>query len=103
MPQSTAPVVLIAEFTALPGNEETVADLLAGLAEQVRREDGSLVFNCHRRADDAAKFVVYEIYRDRPAFETHIAADYGAVFNARLQELIVEPHSILTFLHPLKG
>ena len=103
MTQSTVPVVLIAEFTALPGNEEVVADLLAGLAEKVRREAGNVVFDCYRSAKNTAKFVVYEVYRDQAAFETHISADYGAAFNARLQELIVEPHSILTFLKPLKA
>lgn len=102
MAQSTKPVVLIAEFTAKPGNEEEVADLLAGLADDVRREDGNVAFDCYRQTEDGAKFVVYEIYRDRQAFEAHIAADYGAVFNAKLQTLIVEPHSILTFLVPLK-
>jgi quinol monooxygenase YgiN len=103
MAPSTEPVVLIAEFTARAGYASTVADLLAGLAENVRREEGNLVFDCYRRADDGAKFVVYEVYRDRAAFEAHIAADYGATFNARLQELIVEPHSILTFLDPLRA
>jgi len=71
-------------------------------AENVHREEGNVAFDCYRRADDDAKFVVYEVYRDRAAFDEHIAADYGAVFNARLQELIVEPHSILTFLAPLR-
>jgi len=45
--------------------------------------------------------VVYEIYRDKAAFEVHISASYGAEFNAKLGELIVEPNSILTFLAPL--
>ena len=96
-----APVSLIAEFTALPGEENTVAELLAGLALEVRREEGNVVFDCHRRLENPAKFVVYEIYRDKRAFEAHISAAYGAEFNARLQQLIVEPHSLLTFLSPL--
>jgi quinol monooxygenase YgiN len=95
-------VVLIAEFTARAGNAETVAALLAELAEQVRREEGNIAFECYRAADNASKFVVYEIYRDRRAFDAHIGAEYGAVFNARLQQLIVEPHSVLTFLQPLQ-
>ncbi|KKB78119.1 antibiotic biosynthesis monooxygenase [Devosia soli] len=103
MSQPTAPVVLIAEFTARPGNGDEVAALPAGLAENVRREEGNMTFDCYRKADDEDKFVVYEIYRDQAAFEAHIGADYGAVFNQRLQQLIVEPHSFLTFLRPLSG
>jgi quinol monooxygenase YgiN len=95
------PVVLIAEFTALQGQDRLVADLLAELAASVRQEPGNIAFDCYQRADDPCRFVVYEIYRDRQAFDAHIAADYGAVFNKRLEQLIVEPHSILTFLKPL--
>ncbi|MBN9331866.1 MAG: antibiotic biosynthesis monooxygenase [Devosia sp.] len=92
---------LIAEFTARPGEGDVVAELLAGLALKVRAEAGNVAFDCYRRLEDADKFVVYEIYRDKSAFEIHIGADYGAVFNARLRELIVEPNSVLTFLTPL--
>lgn len=95
-------VVLVAEFTARPGQAESVAALLAGLADQVRQEPGNVVFDPYQRTDDPARFVVYEIYRDQSAFQLHIQADYGAVFNARLQALIVEPNSILTFLAPLQ-
>jgi quinol monooxygenase YgiN len=97
------PVVLIAEFTAKPGQEVVVAELLAGLAVKVRQEPGNVAFDCYQRQDDPHRFVVHEIYKDRAAFETHIGADYGAAFNARLQQLIVEPHSILTFLTPMAG
>ena len=50
---------------------------------------------------DPDKFFVYEVYADEDAFAAHIAAPYGAPFNARLNELIVEPHSLLTFLTPI--
>ena len=33
-------------------------------------------------------------------FETHLAAPYGAVFNAALGDLIVEDGSQLSFLRP---
>ena len=96
------PVVLIAEFTAKPGQQVVVAGLLEGLAGKVRQEPGNVAFDCYQRQDDPHRFVVYEIYKDRAAFEAHIGADYGAVFNRRLQDLIVEPHSMLTFMKPLR-
>jgi quinol monooxygenase YgiN len=97
---ATGPITLIAEFTARAGQGDTVAKLLAGLAADVHQEPGNVAFDCFRRLDNATKFVVYEIYRDKAAFAAHISADYGAVFNARLRELIVEPNSVLTFLTP---
>ena len=48
---SGTPVSLIAEFTALPGREEAVAALLAGLASKVRNEDGNVAFDCYRRLE----------------------------------------------------
>lgn len=100
---SEGPVSLIAEFTARPGEAERVAELLGGLAVDVRAEAGNVVFDCYRRLEDRDRFVVYEIYRDKAAFEAHISADYGAVFNGSLRELIVEPNSVLTFLGPLSA
>lgn len=93
--------VLYAEFTAKPGNADRVAELLAGLARDVRAEEGNLVFDPHRLAEDDHRFFVYEVYRDDDAFQTHIGAPYGAVFNDKLNELIVEDHSVLTFLDPV--
>jgi len=94
-------IVLYAEFTARPGQSEVVAALVADLAKKVRQEEGNLVFDCYRRSDDSSRFFVYEVYRDDAAFQVHISSEYGAVFNARLQELIVEPNSVLTFLTTL--
>ncbi|AND15280.1 antibiotic biosynthesis monooxygenase [Rathayibacter tritici] len=90
--------ILVAEFTALPGNEETVAGMIADLAVLVRQEPGNVEFVPYRREDDPARFFVYEVYRDEEAFQAHISADYGAVFNERLGPLIVEPNSQLTWL-----
>lgn len=100
---SSIPKVLHAQFTARPGQEEEVASLLATLAENVRREEGNLVFDAFRHEDDPSRFFVYEVYRDEAAFDAHLLAPYGAVFNASLQQLIIEPHSILTFLTVLSA
>ena len=78
-----------------PGSFHT-GTLLDG--ELVRQEPGNVEFVPYRREDDPARFFVYEIYRDEDAFQAHISADYGAVFNEKLGPLIVEPHSQLTWL-----
>lgn len=95
------PVALYAEFTAKPGFSEAVAVLLAELARKVQREPGNLVFEPHQEEADTDKFFVYEVYRDASAFQTHLSADYGSVFNAELTELIIEDGSVLTHLRPL--
>ena len=112
-------VELVAEFTALAGCEEEVEHLLLALTAEVRRESGCLDFTPHRvveapsgpafaaaaaatgPAPVGARFVVTEVYRDAAAFAEHLAAPYGAEFNAALAPLIEEDGSVLTFLAPL--
>lgn len=92
---------LYAEFTARPGEELRVAELIRGLAEQVRAEPGNVLFDVYTVESAPRCFFVFEVYRDEAAFAEHLAADYGVVFNAALTPLIEEDASVLTFLDPL--
>lgn len=95
------PVVLYAEFTALAGRTDEVANLIGGYAGTVREEPGNEVFETYRRRDDSDRFFVFEVYRDKAAFEAHLAAPAGRDFNAALRPLIVEDASALSFLQPV--
>ena len=94
----TEPTILHATFTARPGEAETVAALLRDFAEEVRREEGNVVFDATRLIDEPDHFFVYEVYRDEEAFRAHLANPAGGPFNAALQQRILEPSSQLTFL-----
>ena len=94
-------VALYATFTALEGREEEVALLLAGLTADVRSEPGNVLFEPTTLRDRPREFFVYEVYRDEAAFEQHISASYGAVFNGALRELVEGGGSSLTWLTPL--
>jgi len=92
---------LFAEFTAAAGAESRVAELVRDLAVRVRAEPGNLVFTPHTLRDEPRRWFVYEVYRDEAAFREHLAADYGAAFNAELAGLVDEGGSRLTFLNDL--
>ena len=92
------PKALLAEFTVQPGAEARVAEMVRELAAQVREEPGNLRFEVYTRADDARAYWIHEVYRDEEAFQAHLAAPYGAPFNAELKDLIEEDGSVLTFL-----
>lgn len=112
---SSVRVELVAEFTALPGNEAEVEALLAEMTAAVRAEPGCLVFDAFAVTDgppvaelpeDAMRagrrFVVVEAYRDAAAFAAHLAQPHGARFNTALAPLIAEPGgSVLRFLRPV--
>jgi quinol monooxygenase YgiN len=89
---------LYAEFTANPGAEERVAELVRELTVHVRAEPGNLAFTPHTLRDDPRRWFVYEEYRDEEAFRQHLVADYGAEFNQALTDLVEGGGSRLTFL-----
>ncbi|MCC2030470.1 antibiotic biosynthesis monooxygenase [Microbacterium sp. YMB-B2] len=93
-------VVLSAEFTALPAAADEVDALIQEYAQTVRAEPGNERFEVYRRAEDPDRFVVFEVYRDREAFDAHLGAEAGRAFNAALVPRIVEPQSVLSFLTP---
>ncbi|MEO5921013.1 MAG: putative quinol monooxygenase [Pseudolysinimonas sp.] len=93
-------VALYAEFTARPGAEDAVAGLVSELTSRVREEPGNLTFAPSTLKDAPRRWFVYEVYRDAAAFQAHITADYGAVFNSSLGPLIEEDGSRLTWLSP---
>ncbi|HEX5384047.1 MAG TPA: putative quinol monooxygenase [Propionibacteriaceae bacterium] len=91
-------MILYAEFTAKHGSEAEVGRLISGLAEKGRREPGNTEFTVYRERDNPRRFFVFEQYRDETAFEAHIRAEYGVIFNERLSSLIEEGESQLTWL-----
>lgn len=91
---------LYAEFTALAGSEDRVAELVADYVTDVRSEVGCLVFDPFLRADDERRWVVIEAYADDAAFEQHLAAEHNRRFNAAVADHIEGGVSSLVWLKP---
>ncbi|MBG6053873.1 quinol monooxygenase YgiN [Salinibacterium sp. CAN_S4] len=94
---------LYAEFTALPGKEQRVSEILQILAARVREEEGNVAFQPFTHATEPRRFFVFEEYVDDRAFETHISAEHGTQFNAELATLIEGDGSDLTWLASIEG
>jgi len=92
---------LYAEFTAVPGREHELAELVRQLTVDVRNEPGNVAFEPFTRADAPRSYIVFEIYRDDDAFEAHLASAHSRAFNARLSTLIEGTASTLKGLDPL--
>jgi len=89
---------LYAEFTAKPGSETQVAELVAGYAEQVRAEPGCLAFDPFVRTDDRRRWVVFEAYVDDAAFRDHMKTDHNRRFNEQIAAHIEGGASSLVLL-----
>ncbi|MER8476408.1 antibiotic biosynthesis monooxygenase [Mesorhizobium sp. M0902] len=96
------PKAVIAEVTALPETVEKVRGLLCDYGRIVRQEPGNRAFACRQVDGRPDKFVVYEVYADQAAFETHLSAPENARLNAKLGTLVQGAGSVLTFLIPVE-
>jgi quinol monooxygenase YgiN len=68
--------VVLAKWTAKPGEEEAVAAAIDALIEPSRAEPGMLVYQPHRDPDDPRVFLIYEQYVDEPAYRAHGESDH---------------------------
>lgn len=68
--------VLIARWTAAPGNEERVERTLRALAVAAREEPGCRAFRPTRSVDDPRVFLIYEEYDDEAALAAHSASEH---------------------------
>jgi quinol monooxygenase YgiN len=80
-------VVLIAEATALPGKRDELRHAFDILVPQTRAEEGVSAFVLHEDRDNAGHFMLYEVYRDQAAVESHFATAHFAAIGKALGEL----------------
>ena len=81
--------VIIVEFRARPDRVDDFARLLERHSRISLEEEGCLVFDVNRDPADPQSFVLYEVYRDRDAFQAHEAADHVQRFHAQKDPLVV--------------
>ena len=81
---------LLARFTCKDAESALRFDQLAGVTiEAIRqKEPGTLVYVAHRVEGRPLQRIFYELYRDRPAFEAHEAAEHTKRFLAARAELL---------------
>jgi quinol monooxygenase YgiN len=76
---------------AKPGCEDRVEELILGLVEPLRAEDGAIEFHVHRDRADRALFVIYEMFRSKADLERHLARPHTQEFVRAIQPLVVGP------------
>jgi quinol monooxygenase YgiN len=82
-------VVVVARYRVQAGAEDTVNTLLAEYSALVRAEPGCAAFSAHRAREDPREFVLFEHYRDRTAFDHHVASThYASIARDRIRPLL---------------
>ena len=91
-------ITVVARYRALQGRADEVAAALVPYAEIVRTEPGCVTFDVNRGLDDDHDFVLYEVYRDREAFDAHVASEhFTSIAMAQIRPLLADRQvSLLT-------
>lgn len=64
-------LVLAVTWSAKPGNEDRVHDILRQLGEASRQEPGVISYTTHVDPDNPGEFFIYEMYHDTGGLEAH--------------------------------
>ena len=84
-------MIFVADLQARADAIDAVHDLLSQLAVHTATEEGVLAYSVRQHLDDPSRFQVSEHYRDRDAWESHMAAPYVKVALDRLPLLLQAP------------
>ncbi|HVN72626.1 MAG TPA: putative quinol monooxygenase [Desulfomonilia bacterium] len=87
-------IVVVAVLKAKQGKEEEMEEALRWIIPQVDSEEGTLKYVLHRAKKDAGKFLIYENYRDKDAFNKHSSTPYFAELFGKIAPLLEGDPSI---------
>ena len=90
-------LTVVADLVAKPGKEEELRQVLLGLIEPTRKEEGFVQYDLHVSTDDPRRFVFYENWTSREALDRHLQTPHLQAFIAAADELLAEPPRILTY------
>lgn len=85
-------VIIVAHFTAIPGNEKELQDFLQTLVAPTRLEPGCLRYEVNQDLDDPATFTFVETFADQAGFDAHCATPYVAKLFEMLPILVKEQY-----------
>lgn len=81
-------IVVVAEVKAKPGKEEALRAKLLGLIEPTRTEEGCIQYNLHEAAEEAGRFLFYEIWRSKLDLDQHLGTPYLQDLFAAIPDLV---------------
>lgn len=94
-------------IVAKPGRASDLLDLLTRMAEVAARDEGTEIWAVHRGRRGSAEFFLYELFRDRRAFELHQRNDelnsLGRQLGELADELVVTSGRLVGGLRPKRG
>lgn len=87
-------IVVVAILKAQAGKEKEMEDALRAMIPKVQSEEGTLTYILHRDQKEPGKFLFYERYKDKAAFDFHSSTPYIQEFFKKIGPLLAEEPSI---------
>lgn len=78
------PIIVIAEFRALPGKEAYFIERTRRLMQSIRTHEGVLIHSFQQNEDDPSSFLFYEQYASEKALRDHGADKNVALWREEL-------------------
>ena len=70
------PLIVIAKITAKPALVQPVKEALLALLAPTQQEAGNVEYTLYQGALDPCQFMMYEVWEDQDAFQTHNQMPY---------------------------
>lgn len=83
-----ATLYLAVSLYAKPGREDDLRQLLEGLVEPSRADDGCVCYDLHTDNQNPAHLFLYEAWRDAAAWERHKATEHLRRFSEAAGEVV---------------
>lgn len=86
--------LLIVRLQARPDAVDALSRQLSTLVALAREEPGTLAYSFYRAHDEPGGFLLHEVYRDKAAWETHMASEPVQRALATFDTLLVTPPAV---------
>ena len=91
-------LVVAAKIKARPGEADKLADMFREMVEWVTENEAeTLTYSCSRSTDEPNRFLFFERYTSKKAFQEHTSSEKFLGFAADLQGLVEGPIEIETY------
>ena len=87
MDQDHEQIAACVRIVVKPELSDDLVDLLTRMGELAARDDGTEIWAVHRGRKGSGEFFVYELFRDRPAFELHQRNEAMSTLGRQLADL----------------
>lgn len=84
------PVTVIAGVFAKPGMEDEVRQMLLGLLEPSRKDDGCISYHLHEEPEQPGRFWFLEVWASKEQLEAHLAQPHLVGFAAKKDQYLTE-------------